>query len=428
MKLGLDAVRRLLVSLGGPGLATPTLLIAGTNGKGSTAAMAAAILEATGARTLLYTSPHVASVRERVVVSGAPIPAAALERHLAAVRRAASELVQGGVLESHPTFFEVLTAAALLHGRGRRVRAQVLEVGLGGRYDATNVVPAAVAVITTIGLEHTAHLGRTLARIAWNKAGIIRPGQTVITGVNDARALAVIRRIARKEEAQLLRLAPGRARGRSGGRWDLDLRPMAGSGLAPRLPPRLEGVRLGLPGGYQGANAVLAVGAAAALAARLPGVRLTGAAVRRGLAAARLPGRLEVRRMSGQRLLVLDAAHNPAAAQALAAALPALAGSRPVTLLFGLMADKDAPAMARILFPLAERVILCRPRTSRSLAPRRLLAARPGDGPPARVVEDPAKAFARAREETPPGGLLLVAGSFYLLGDLRPLTARYPRK
>lgn len=424
MKLGLDAVRRLLAALDRPERGLPAVLVAGTNGKGSTAAMTAAILSAAGVRTLLYTSPHVASVRERIMIDGRRIPAAVLGRHLTAIRHAIRALRRRDLLPQHPTFFEVLTAAALLHARHRRAQAGVFEIGLGGRYDATNVVPASVAVITSIERDHELQLGRSLARIAWNKAGIIHDGATVLTAETHPGVWRVIRESASRKGARLRHVSRAAAHRRAGGSWDLRL----GSGrwaAGLALPRRLPAVRLGLTGPDQGQNAVLAAGAAAALARSLDGVRLTSRAIRAGLATARLPGRHEWRHARGNRLVLLDAAHNAAASRALAGAVRREVGDRPLTVLFGVMQDKDAGGMARALFPLAGQVVLCRPRHRRARGPRSLRALVP-DGVATRVIADPGDAFTDALTSTPAGGVVLVTGSFYLLGDLAARTARLP--
>ena len=425
MKLGLDAVSALLTRLDQPGQNLPAVLVAGTNGKGSTAAMTAAILTAAGVRTLLYTSPHVVSVRERIAVDGRLIPAAALERHLHTVRRAILALRRQGRLPHHPTFFEVLTAAALVHARSRRAAALVLEVGLGGRYDATNVIPAQVAVITNIERDHEHQLGRHLASIAWNKAGIIRDGATVLTATSDAQALGVIREIARRRNARLRRVPRAAASLRADGRWDLSLgRRRWAAGLG--LPATLTAVRLGLAGTAQGTNATLAAAAAAALFPQVGPGRLGRKALRAGLGAVRLPGRHERRQARGGRQVLLDAAHNPAACHVLAGEVRAGLGNRSVTLLLGIMRDKNAAAMGRSLFPLAERVILCRPRHHRARDPRSLRALVPR-GIAARIIPDPDEAWNEALRATPPGDLILVTGSFYLLGDLSARTGRLPR-
>ncbi|MFQ5669304.1 MAG: bifunctional folylpolyglutamate synthase/dihydrofolate synthase [Acidobacteriota bacterium] len=424
-KLGLEPMAALLEEMGQPAHSIPAALVAGTNGKGSTAATAAAVLSRAGARTLLYTSPHVASVCERIRINGRPIRQETLRRRLREVRDAVRRLRRTRALSHRPTFFEVLTAAALLHARAAGAAACVLEVGLGGRFDATNVVRARVSVITNIALEHAAFLGNTLGRIAWNKAGIIKAGGRVLTTETGESALRVIRREARARAAPLLQISHRLAHYRPDGLWDLELRPARNTSCGARLPARLLAARARLGGIYQGRNLLLGIAAAAALADHLHGVRLTASTLREGLAGVTLPGRFEVRRVSRGRLLILDAAHNPAAAECLAAAVRHLAGSRTTTLLMGLMADKDAGNISRILFPLARRRILCRPRHRRALPARRLGSVSRHLGP-STVIASPESAFRQALRQTPDGGILLVTGSFYLLGEIAPFARHFP--
>jgi dihydrofolate synthase/folylpolyglutamate synthase len=480
VKLGLDSMRALLAELGDPHIDLPAVLVAGTNGKGSTAAMIAAVLTAAGRRTLLYTSPHVAHVSERIRVDGKAIRTDALERRLGQVRAAVRRLARSGRSERgghgrasagdtafKPTYFEVLTAAALLQARAAKVTAAVFEIGLGGRYDATNVIPAPVAVITGIDRDHTEYLGKSLKKIAWNKAGIIKKDQTVLTLESRAELLTVFRQECRRRGATLVQVPgrcarrrqagrssqqgpltggkkrPGDAPGGSQGRadvWNLDLRVAQRVSGSDRLPGRLAGVRLGLRGPHQGPQAVLALAAAGNLLAVTGGVGPPAVkALRMALAGVHLPGRLECRLMSHRRLLVTDAAHNPAAAALLAGEIRAMAQGRPVTLLFGALTDKDAGAMILPFLDLVDTVKLTSIRHHRGMKIKDLnalsrnifgkgrtsagTADRPGSH---KVFDDPGAAWTAARAATPPGGILLVAGSFYLLGDLWPRIRRHP--
>ena len=414
VKLGLDAVGTLLAALGHPEHGLPVVLVAGTNGKGSTAAMVAATLTAAGERTLLYSSPHVADTRERIRLDGRPIRREALSLRLAEVHAAVTRLRRGRRLSQQPTYFEVLTAAALLQARAGHATAGVFEVGLGGRFDATNVIPAKVAVITGIDRDHTEYLGHTLERIAWNKAGIIKPEQDVLTLEWRRELLRVFRRECRSRGARLTSLSGNVARRSRSGRWDLDLtgaRPVAGR----RLPAHMTGVRLGLRGEHQGAQAVLGVMAATALLARTGGHLPSAKALRSALAGVSLPGRCERRRLSSGRLLVVDAAHNPAATICLAHEIRDLADDRPVTLLFGVLADKDARAMLKPLIKLVDTVILTQPKHPRGMKLKALKEFMPLH---TAAFVNPRAAWRAALAATPREGVLLVAGSFYLLGDL----------
>ncbi len=423
VKLGLDAVGTLLAALGHPERGLPVVLVAGTNGKGSTAAMVAATLTAAGERTLLYSSPHVADLRERIRLDGRTIRRDALSLRLAEVRTAVAHLGRGRRLGLQPTYFEVLTAAALLQARAGHATAAVFEVGLGGRYDATNVIPAQVAVITGIDRDHTEYLGKNLTRIAWNKAGIIKREQDVLTLEPRRELLRIFRRECRRRGARFTSLPGSVARRHGPGTWDLDLaaaRPAAGR----CLPLRMTGVRLGLRGEHQGAQAVLGVTAATALLARTGGHLPAAKALRRALAGVHLPGRCERRRLSSGRLLVVDAAHNPAATICLAHEIRDLSSDRSVTLLFGVLADKDASAMMRPLAKLVDTVILTQPKHARGMKIKALKDILPRH---AAAFVDPGAAWRAALGATPKGGVLLVAGSFYLLGDLWERIRRYPR-
>ncbi|MFQ5767377.1 MAG: glutamate ligase domain-containing protein, partial [Acidobacteriota bacterium] len=320
-------------------------------------------------------------------------------------------------------FFEVLTAVALLQGRACRVDAAVVEIGLGGRYDATNVLPARVCVITNISLDHTRHLGSSTRQVAWNKAGIIKAGSTVLTAETSPAPLAVIRRQAGSCKGHLIAIPPAAARADPDGTWSFDLKSVRAAAGDRLLGGRLSGVRLKMAGCFQGRNALLGMAAAAALSAS-GGPAVKRAHLAAGLKAAHLPGRLEIRQAARHRLIILDGAHNPAAAASLAAALKTLlAPGRAMTILFGVLADKDAAGITRPLFPLAARLILCRPRRKRARAPRTLLAYVP-PGVEAKVVNDPTRAYRSALLATPAGGTLLVTGSFSLLGDLAASTSR----
>jgi len=461
VKLGLDSVQALLAELGDPHIDLPAVLVAGTNGKGSTAAMIAAVLTAAGRKTLLYTSPHVASVSERIRVDGKPIRRDALERRLGQVRAAVTRMKRSGRLAQQPTYFEVMTAAALLQARAARVTGAVFEVGLGGRYDATNVIPAAIAVITGIELDHTEFLGTTLKKIAWNKAGIIKKDQTVLTLESRPDLLGVFRRECRLQGAKLIaipgnsaRRLPGPnspARGQTD-RWNMDLGSARRGAAGTLLPERLSGVSLGLRGPRQGPQAVLALAAAGGLlqaTAAEPGSAsvhrlrqgptlrpLAAAALRRALAGVHLRGRFELRSLSRRRTLVADAAHNPAAAVLLADEVRQLAGKRPVTLLFGALDDKDAAAMLRPLLNVVDNVNLTSIQHRRGMKTGELQELALCDPPSRGAVHDGAlgvtvfsssrRAWRAALKATPPGGILLVAGSFYLLGELWPFIRRHP--
>ncbi len=385
MKFGLDAMRALLHELRDPHRCAPALLIAGTNGKGSVVAYLDAVLRASGLRTGRYISPHLVAVNERIAVDGRDISSAALGRHLQRVRAAANALVARGGLTAQPTHFEVLTAAAFLEFAARGVDAMVLEVGLGGRLDATNVVAPLVSAIVSIDRDHEAYLGTTLAAIAREKAGVMRRGVVTVRGPLPAAALRTVEREARRAGARLV----------------------AARGTRRRFPGAAS-----LPGRHQRQNLEVALRVLEAARQAGLGVQLARAAA--AVSSVQWPGRLQ--QLGGVPPLLLDGAHNPAAARALAAHLRPLA---PVVLVFGMMADKDIEASARALFPLARVVILTRPRNKRAATPaqiRRRVAAL-GFGKRLRAAPGTQSALALARRLARSGETVVVAGSLYLVGE-----------
>ncbi|WP_437586476.1 bifunctional folylpolyglutamate synthase/dihydrofolate synthase [Sorangium sp. So ce1000] len=401
MVLGLDRVREALSALGDPHDGLPAVHVAGTNGKGSVCAMVESIARAAGLRTGLYTSPHLSRFAERIRVGGEMIGDAALERALAAaLERVPSPL----------TFFEALTVAAFVAFREAGVDLAILEVGLGGRLDATNVIAAPLCTaITSIALDHQAVLGPTLADIAREKAGILKPGAPAVLGPLDPEADAAIEAAAQAIGAgPRLRVArAGRAGEIAVGRSDHGARAARVAGPGRR---EIE-VELGLRGAHQAENAGVACGIAWRLAGRWPEVER---ALAGGLAAARWPGRLE-RIDAGGAQVLLDCAHNPHGAQALAAWLDEEGpGAARTALVFGAMADKGWGEMLQVLAPRAPRRFYVTPK-GRAAAPLDALR----EVAPGEAIGDPCAAVARAIEAAGPGGLVVVAGSIYLIGEVR---------
>lgn len=412
VRLGLESLRGLLERLGNPERLLPAVLVAGTNGKGSTAAMLESIVRAAGLRSGLYTSPHLERVEERIRVRGEPIASAllatALDRVLVAAR--------GEGLET-PTYFEAVTAAAFLAFAEARVELAVLEVGLGGRLDATNLSDPLVSVITPIALDHTEWLGRSLAEVAREKAGVMRAGRPVVLAPQEPEAARALLTAAHAEGAR-----PIHARERAA-LLASESRGLAGS----RLQVALDGARLDidlpLPGAHQVENATVAIAAAATLA---DGgfTALDRDAIRRGLRAARWPGRLESLTPPGARATVLlDAAHNPHGVASLARFLSGL-GRRHV-LVFGALADKDFANMLPPLAAGADAVVLTRPESPRALEPELLRPLLPAPGP-ARLEVDPVAALDAGLELAASSGadLVVVAGSIYLIAAVRRELAR----
>lgn len=414
MKLDLGRMRTLMTGLGDPQEGLRIVHVAGTNGKGSTSAMMDRALRAAGYRTGLYTSPHLERFTERIRVDGREIAARDVVRHLEVVRPAVDAMLAEG-LES-PTEFEVITALAFLHFAAARVDAVVLEVGLGGRFDATNVITRPLlSVITHIHFDHTDRLGSTLEAIAGEKAGIIKEGRPVVTSAGEAAAEQVIAAVCRERHAPLTLVGRDvtwreRQSGPEGQTLDF-----FGPGWS------YQGLSLALIGRHQQANAATAVAALHELNAL--GLPVPEAAIRQGLALVRWPGRLEVVRRSP--LVVLDGAHNPDGARAAAAAVRDVLPHHKVVLLLGMLADKPVEQVLDALLPVASRVVVTEPvlgagqrhatvREAGDLAAR--VAAR-GFAP--LVEREPRRALHLALEAAGSEDLVLCTGSLYLVGALR---------
>ena len=412
MKLGLENTRLLLALLGDPQRAYRKIQIAGTNGKGSTATMLASICSAAGVRTGLYTSPHLVSLTERIRTDGAEIDEDVFARHTAEVR-AASERVFAET-GARPTFFEQITAIALVAFRAQQIELAILETGLGGRLDSVTAAEAEAVAITPIGFDHQEYLGATLTEIATEKAAIIRPGcEFAFTAAQAPEARSVIERRATQCGVEL-REATGMIETHEAfalGRLRVTIE-------TPRAA--YADVRLALRGRHQAANALLAVGVAEAIAERDP--RITPEVVRRGLETASHPGRLELFEPKGGAPVLLDGAHNAAGAFALAEFVREFV-SASVTLLFGAMADKDLASIAQTIFPLAARVVFTRVDNPRSASAEMLMdLAQLSDfdmqESSSRCFDHARDALAHARRVTPRDGLILVTGSLYLVGEI----------
>jgi dihydrofolate synthase/folylpolyglutamate synthase len=406
INLGLGRIEKLLDLMRRPEGRFKTIHVTGTNGKGSTTAMLAAILQAAGLRTGMYISPHLTDYTERFQINGRPISREAFAEAIAYTRRFVDEMTAAGW--EHPTEFEVLTAAAFYYFAAAGVDYAVIEVGLGGLLDSTNVIVPEVAVITNVTLEHTDRCGSTIREIAGHKAGIIKQGVPVVTGAA-GDALAIIEAAAADRKAPLLALGrdfSAEAGGCEGWRQLVT--------ITSRRRGSLGSFRLALLGRHQAANAALAVMAAQVLSGREE--RLTPAAISAGLAAARWPGRFEV--FPGQPTVVIDGAHNPDGAAALRAALDEVFPGQAVVFLMGILADKDIAGITGALVRPVDSVIAVRPQSDRAADPQQVTA-----GLAAARVETAASIAAgleRARALAGPAGLVCVAGSLYLIGAVRP--------
>ena len=410
IKLGLDNVRRLLFLVGDPHRGLRTIHVTGTNGKGSVCAYAASALQKAGYHVGLYTSPHLVRFNERIRVDGEPIPDGDILRIWSGMQPAIQAMA-GADRVNHPTFFEVTTAIAFQHFRDREVDLAVVEVGMGGRMDATNVIDSDVAVITRVGLEHTEHLGRSVERIAREKAGIVKPTSRAVTVAQDV--LSVIEARCREVHAPLT--VVGR---------DVRVERLSHDLLGQRIRVRgdfadLE-VHTPLLGSFQAENVGLAVAALTEL--RREGYDVPDRAVAEGIAATRWPARLEVLRE--RPFVIVDGAHNGPAARALRDALEELFPGRRFHLVVGILSDKDLRDMAASLGPLAARVVATHPRSHRAFPAHEVADAfrpyAPVEAVPA--VRDAVDAVIRAAG---PDDLVLITGSIYTAGEaLEHLGAR----
>jgi dihydrofolate synthase/folylpolyglutamate synthase len=480
-------MRLLAASLGDPQTTFPSVLIAGTNGKGSTAATLASILTAAGYRTGLYTSPHMVRVNERVQIDGVQIPDEDFARLYFQVDETARRLVEAGSLPHPPSFFEVLTALAFLYFAGERpgetkpVDIAILEVGLGGRLDATNIVDPLLSVITDIALDHQDYLGDTLSEITREKAGILRRNGTLITlpqhpeanqAIGEAAADLNLRAISAASFIPHLPPRPSHpatapvistetlseVERRSGesrfSTADSD-KPLSGSSQSlarNRYNVTLDGEPLEvdspLTGHHQQRNIALAIAAAAELrnldsyniadvhpTRNWTSYKIPNTAIEAGIRATKWPGRLELITFPEGPSLLLDVAHNPAGAWALRAAIAELPETQPRTLIFSCLRDKNLSEMSQILFPLfdssagdperrKDRILFAPIHNPRATGLEELLAAAQALDIPAHIAPDLAAAFAEARAATPPDGLIIATGSVYLVGEIRRLAVQ----
>jgi dihydrofolate synthase/folylpolyglutamate synthase len=399
IKLGLDVISGLLAHLGNPQQYYHCIHVAGTNGKGSVAASLASLLTAAGYRTGLYTSPHLVRFNERIAIDGRPIEDDEVMAAYAAVNAAPTR-------DREPTFFEFATAMALDAFRRQKVQWAVIETGMGGRLDATNIIRPEVSIITNISLEHRAYLGATLAAIAGEKAGIIKEGVPVVSGVTQPTALAAVRKAADIHQAPLLQLGTDfRVRRRPDGSLDY-------SGLRHQW----HRLSLALRGPHQYTNAALALAACETIDPLAPRI-IDAEVIRDGLQRTRWPGRLEIVREHPT--VILDGAHNLAAARNLGRYLAGEARGRPVTLVVGILDDKPFRPMLRALLPSCHRVICTRPRIDRALPAQRLAEEARIQGAKVMIQPTVAEAVKTAIAMAAPEEIVCVAGSLYVVGEAK---------
>jgi dihydrofolate synthase/folylpolyglutamate synthase len=449
-KFGLENIRILAEHLGHPERRYPSAHIAGTNGKGSTAAMLSSILESAGLRTGLYTSPHLARINERIRVAGREISDDDFAAAFGRIRRAIEELLASGALAAHPTFFECVTAIAFDEFARARVDFAVFEVGMGGRLDATNIIEPEIAVITQIAFDHEDFLGHSIEEIAGEKAAIIKPGAWVVSAAENPAARAVIRARAESQHARLIEIDEAFHV------KQLRARPRLESAQEFPHAARLEAIEkssgraieltVPLAGRFQQRNALAALASARLLAERaastangengfvgaeLASVRfapnlLTGAAriasindaaIARGIAQVHWPGRLE--RIGDRPAVYLDGGHNPAGARELVAFWDEHFAGVPIHLVYGALRDKPVDEICGLLFPRAASVIITEPRQPRALSASVLAEMTGHFASAVEVVPDPAVALERAVLRAAPEDAVFATGSLYLIEDYR---------
>jgi dihydrofolate synthase / folylpolyglutamate synthase len=396
MRFGLKAITELLSQLGNPQNSYKTILIAGTNGKGSTAAMIASILCSAGYKVGLYTSPHLVDVRERIVINGKKISLKEFNQTIAYVKDKKEQPV---------TYFEFLTAAVFVYFQRQKVEIAVLEVGLGGRLDATNVCKPLVSVITNIALDHMDYLGNTLDSIAREKAGIIKQKGICITAAKQNKVLEVLKNVCLRHRAKLYRL--GR---------DIKIKKQKDGILNYEgLYRNLKNLKIPLQGDHQLSNAALAL--AAIELCEKKGFSIADTAIYAGLKNTHWEARLEV--LQNQPLFLLDGAHNPAGISVLCRTLKKDFSYRRLILIFGALADKDYRRMLQKIVPLASIIILTQLKTKRAVPVNDIMETVKKMGYPAIVTENVGQAIERAQAMAKKQDLICATGSFYLAGEVK---------
>jgi dihydrofolate synthase / folylpolyglutamate synthase len=408
-KFGLENTQVLLERLGHPERAFRSVIVAGTNGKGSVAAMIESIARNAGHRSGLYSSPHLVRIQERFRVCGMEISESDFARFASEVRAASEALVSEGGLAALPTFFEQITAIAMLYFRDRQVDLAVLEVGLGGRLDSTNAVGRILSVVTSIDLDHQNYLGDTITQIAGEKGAIIKRGARAVIGRQqyEEASEVLMRRCLEENVLPVFANQPANIEADDFGRMAFDYESSQSN---------YSRIILGLRGRHQADNAAAAIEAVELL--QQLGVNIPREAIIKGLRLVSWPGRLEL--IEDRPPILLDGAHNPAGARALRAFLDEFWRGQ-LTLVFGAMGDKDIDAMAAALFGVAKTIVLTRVGDERAASNTRL--GKPALGSSSNVIftETVKQALSWARSVTPPDGLICVAGSLYLVGAIKKL-------
>jgi dihydrofolate synthase / folylpolyglutamate synthase len=406
IKLGLSTIRRILKELGNPQDHFACIHVAGTNGKGSIASGIASILKTAGYRTGLYTSPHLVTFNERISIDGRHISNSRVIGAYQAVKN-----VPYGSRE--PTFFEFATAMALYDFDRQGIDWAIIETGMGGRLDATNIVRPVVSIISNLSLEHREYLGNTLAQIAAEKGGIIKKGIPVVTGVRQPGALSVLKDIAAAKSAPVLRLGKDfRVRRKTGNTFTF-------FGIQNRWPD----MKTRLMGRHQVDNAAISLAACELLSHN--GASISQENCRQGLLNLSWPGRLEIVCESPR--IILDGAHNLVAARKLAAYLAQEAGQRPITMVIGILDDKPYKAMLSALVPVTQKVIFTRPKIDRGLPPETLYTEARQYGKEMMILPDVHQAVQQAVNQAAPDDIICIAGSLYVVGEAKAsLSDRQP--
>lgn len=404
MKFGLDNIRRLMSALGEPHKAFSSIHVAGTNGKGSTSAMIESLLRTNGTGTGLYTSPHLVSFTERIRVNGQEISEDAVIELAGEVRKVVS-----GIEDFSPTFFEVVTAMAFLHFKRMKVEWAVVEAGMGGRLDATNIILPEVSVITSIGMDHSEFLGDTLEAIAREKAGIIKQGVPLVAADQRPEVMGVIKQRCDESGAPLFKY-------NSDFSSELALTGTAAISLHYRGSREYRDVGLSLAGEHQIINAALAIKAVELVSEKYPEMDCD---IRKGLSKVAWPGRLEMIKENPP--VLIDGAHNPHAAAALSSYLRGLLGAkyRRIIMVLGVMADKDLEGILKPLLPLASEILFASPAYGRAASVEKLAAVAGAMGYASKSSDTVAGALHMAESLYGPGDVIVVTGSFYTIGEAK---------
>ena len=402
IKLGLDTIRQILDGLDNPQEKFKTIHVAGTNGKGSVAATLASILRSCGYKTGLYTSPHLVRFNERIVVDDQAIK----DGDVLTAYRAIKKVTPGG---REPTFFECTTAMALHEFRRRKVQWAIIETGMGGRLDATNIIRPKLSIITNVSREHSEYLGSSIRQIATEKAGIIKPAIPVVTGVKQKSAIEVIRTTAAAQKAPLyLKGKDFRARRTSKNTFNF---------IGPNT--NWSGLKTALAGQHQLDNTALALAGYDILSSELE--QITESCIKEGLRHTRWPGRLE--KIIDEPLTILDGAHNLIAARTLAKYLKSHMTGRRITLVVGILDDKPFRAMIAALVPICDRVIVTKPKIQRALPTEIIEKAAKEFTKQVEVISDVARAVQVAIDSSAPDDVVCIAGSLYVVGEAKAMLA-----